>query len=316
MRHTPRRELLKTAGATLVVGGLAGCTDQGTGNGQPGNDTDDGGGDGEDGGEGDATGDGEDDAPSGEGAFRAVHASPDAPNVDVYFDAEAVVEDLAFGAVSPYAAVEPNTYQLQITAAGDADTVVFDEEVTVEADRTVTAVAFGEAAGGPETGFTVDLLDDDLADPGEDTGRLRLFHASPDAGPVDVRPQPAGGGGGNETADGDNETTGDGNETNGMAGESEPLVSGLAFGETETATVPAGDYTLDILPADGSESVASADVSAAGGTVYSAFAIGYVDPEAAGAGPEAAFELLVVEDAIDGQRADGGTDEGLLALGP
>ncbi|WP_253738866.1 DUF4397 domain-containing protein [Halohasta salina] len=295
MRHTPRRELLKTAGATLFIGGLAGCADQGTGNGQPGNDTD--------GGADDDTGDegngGEGDEPSGEGAFRAVHASPDAPNVDVYFDEEAVVEDLAFGEVSPYAAVEPNTYQLQVTAAGDADTVVFDEEITVEADRTATAVAFGEAAGGPETGFTVEILDDDIADPGEEDSRLRLFHASPDAGPVDVSPQPADGGG-NETA----------------GGSTDPLVSGLAFGETGTATVPAGDYTLDILPADGDEPVASVDLSAAGGTVYSAFAIGYVDPEAAGAGSEAAFELLVVEDAVDGERADGGTDEGLLAAGP
>jgi len=312
MDHTSRRDLLKTAGATLFVGGLAGCADQGTGNGQPDNDT----GDGEGGGGGDdePAGDGEP-AADGEGAFRAVHASPDAPNVDVYFDEEAVVEDLAFGEVSPYATVEPNTYQLQVTAAGDPDTVVFDEEVTVEADRTATAVAFGEAAGGPETGFAVELLDDDIADPGDDTSRLRLFHASPDAGPVDVRPQPAGGGGGNET----NETAAGGagdNETNGMAGESEPLVSGLAFGETATATVPPGDYTLDILPADGSEPVASADVSVAGGAVYSAFAIGYVDPEAAGVGLEAAFELLVVEDAIDGQRTDGGTDEGLLAVGP
>ena len=312
MRHTPRRDVLRTAGAALFVGGLAGCADQGTGNGQPGNDT----GDGEDDGTGDGSDDGDPDQPSGEGAFRAVHASPDAPNVDVYFDEEAVVEDLAFGEVSPYATVEPNTYQLQVTAAGDPDTIVFDEEVTVEADRTATAVAFGEAAGGPETGFAVELLDDDIADPGDDTSRLRLFHASPDAGPVDVRPQPAGGGGGNET----NETAAGGagdNETDGTGGESPaPLVSGLAFGETETATVPAGDYTLDILPADGSEPVASADVSVAGGAVYSAFAIGYVDPEAAGVGLEAAFELLVVEDAIDGQRTDGGTDEGLLALGP
>ena len=315
MDHTSRRDILKTAGATLFVGGLAGCADQGTGNGQPGNDT----GDGEGGGGGDdePAGDGEP-AADGEGAFRAVHASPDAPNVDVYFDEEAVVEDLAFGEVSPYATVEPNTYQLQVTAAGDPDTVVFDEEVTVEADRTVTAVAFGEAAGGPETGFAVEILDDDIADPGEDTGRLRLFHASPDAGPVDILPQPADGNGGNETAGEDNETAGagDGNETNGMAGESEPLVSGIEFGEAETTTVPAGDYTLDIVPADNGQPVASVDVSVAGGTVYSAFAIGYVDPEAAGAGSEAAFELLVVEDAVDGERAGGGTDEGLLAVGP
>ncbi|MFO7834587.1 MAG: DUF4397 domain-containing protein [Halohasta sp.] len=312
MDHLPRRELLKSAGATLFLGGLAGCADQGTGNGQPGNDT---GGDGDDD-AGDDDNGGEVDESSGEGAFRAVHASPDAPNVDVYFDEEAVVEDLAFGEISPYAAVEPDSYQLRVTAAGDADTVVFDEEVTVEADRTATAVAFGEAAGGPETAFAVEILDDDLADPGEEDSRLRLFHASPDAGPVDVRPQAAEGeDGGNET----NETDGEdgGNETNETDGEStDPLVAGLAFGETETATVPAGDYTLDILPADGDEPVASADLSAAGGSVYSAFAVGYVDPEAAGAGSEAAFTVVTVEDATGGERADGGTDEGLLAVGP
>ena len=175
MSDPRRRDVLETAGMVVAVGGLAGCADTGQ-------QTDDQ--------EGETPADEPEEtqqAGNGEqGALRVAHVSPDAPNVDIYVDGEPVIEDLSFGEVSPYAALDPGTYEVAVTAAEDEDTVVFDEEIDLDAGVARTAVAFGEAAGGPDTGFQIELLDDDLTDPGEEMSRLRLFHAVPDAGAVDV----------------------------------------------------------------------------------------------------------------------------------
>ncbi len=328
MSHTQRRDVLKTAGMVVAVGGLAGCAD----NGEPADD-----GEGEtpaDDGEGETPADdAEEDPQTGDGeqgALRVAHASPDAPNVDVYVDGEAAIEDLSFGEVSPYATLDPGTYQVQVTAAGDEETVVFDEEIDLEAGDTRTAVAFGEAAGGPDTGFSIELLDDDLTDPGEGMSRLRLFHAVPDAGTVDILavdvPDTEGG---DQSAD--------------APSEGEPLFEDVEFGDTVSESVPAGDYTLGVVPAGGGGestndtnmtqenndtqgennttdqgaddqqadgSAAEVDLEADGQTVYTAFAIGYLDPEAVGS--EAAFEVVTVTDASEGERAQGGTDSAAM----
>jgi hypothetical protein len=323
----------------VAVGGLAGCAD----NGGPADD-----GQGEtpaDDAEGQPqTGDGE------QGALRVAHASPDAPNVDVYIDGEAAIEDLGFGEVSPYAALDPGTYQVQVTAAGDEETVVFDEQIELDAGVTQTAVAFGEAAGGPDTGFRIELLDDDLTDPGEGMSRLRLFHAVPDAGTVDI-----------VVVDGPEGEGDGGNESTDVPSEGEPLFAGVEFGGTVAESVPEGDYTLEVVPAgSGGESTtetnttqagndthgandtlgendtqggndtqeennttdqgtddqqadgpaAEVDLEADGQTVYTAFAIGYLDPEAVGS--EATFEVVTVTDASEGERAQGGTDSGAM----
>ena len=282
MTHSRRRDVLKAAGTVAVLGGLAGCAEQED------NGNDNGGGQEED--TVDSTEQAQQDGEAG--AFRVVHASPDAPNVDIYADEEPAIEDLGFGEVSSYAELEAGTYQVQVTAAGDPDTVVFDEEIEIESGMVNTAVAYGEATGGPETGFSVEILEDDLSDPGDDTSRVRLFHAVPDAGAVDVVVTQAPGGDG-----------GDGNETNG--GQNQVLFEGVDFGESDTQEVPAGDYTLGVVPAgeENGQPVAEFDLSAEGGTAYSAFAIGYVDPEAADS--DAAFEVVVAEDAQGGERADG-----------
>jgi len=341
MSETHRRTVLKTAGSLAVVGTVAGCAGENDQQpiGQAGNETNQ---------SGNETGQRQQEL----GGFRVVHASPDAPNVDVYFDDEAAFEDLGFGTASAYSDIQPGTYQVQITAAGDQETVVFEEEVTIEPGQVTTAVVYGEAAGGPETALDVQLLEDDLTDPGEEMARLRLFHAVPDAPPITVMVAegPEGTmGGGNQTQ---NESQ---NQTGQQPAGGQPLVQALAFGEYETVTVPAGDYTFDIVPAtqgqqpagvgnetsqnqttgnettdnqtvdnetqnqttgnesaQGGEPVATFDATLESGGVYSAFAIGYLNPEAVDS--DAAFEVLLLEDAMGGERSDGGSEQGLFGL--
>lgn len=325
---SPRRRDVLTTAAVVVAVGSAGCADTGQQTDEEDEPSDE---------ASDETQENDD----GQGTLRVAHLSPDAPNVDVSVDGEAVIEDLSFGEVSPYAALDPGSYQVAVTAAEDEDTVVFNEEIELEAQEARTAVAFGEAAGGPDTGFGIELLDDDLTDPGEGTSRIRLFHAVPDAGEVDIVVRDA------PEAEGDDQTD--------MPQQDEPLFEAVEFGETVSETVPAGDYTLEVVPTDGEDGSTNEsnttdddtmtqtenatddentnttqggnttseqegeeadtpatefDLEADGETVYTAFAIGYLDPEAVGSEDE--FEVVTVVDASEGERADGGTDSAAL----
>lgn len=193
---------------------------------------------------------------------RVAHLSPDAPNVDVYVDGEPVVEDVEYREVSEYLELEPGTYGVQITAAGDEETVVFDEELEVEPGE-FTLAAVGEVEGESQA-FDVVVLEDDNSDPGENA-RVRIVHASPDAPEVDIV----------------------------EAESDDPLAEGLAFGDAVPVEVPEGEYTLEVRPTGEEEPVDEFDVEVAAGTVYDAFAVGYVEPGDAPVDEE--FDLEVVE---------------------
>ncbi|MEF8851819.1 MAG: DUF4397 domain-containing protein [Haloarculaceae archaeon] len=274
MTRKTRREMLAALGATTALG-LAGCSGNGDG---------DSGGDGGDGGDGadtptetptEGTGEmtdtptegmGEMTDTTGTASVRVAHFSPNAPNVDVYLDGSAVLEDVPFRAVSGYLEVPAGPHTVGITAAGDPDTVAFEGEVTVEAaDYTFAAVG---NLGGDENAFEPLVLEDDNSGVGDDTARIRLVHASPDAPAVDV------------TASGS------------------AVFDGVAFGETSTGTVPASDYTLGVrgdTESNDGDVVADFDVSLNGNTVYTAFAVGYLTPDDEPA--DEAFDLQVAQDA-------------------
>src|SRR6056297_2404122 len=252
-----RRAVVKTVGSVAVIGGLAGCAggqeENGEGNESDTNDS-----------EGNATDDGMDEETEMAGV-RVAHLSPDAPNVDIYVDGEAVLEDVAFRDVSDYLELEPATYDVQITEAGDQEAVLYEDSLEVAAaDYTVAAV--GEAAEENEP-LSVEVFEDDLSDPGENA-RIRGIHAAPDAPAVDIVGADSG----------------------------DALFEDLAFGESATAEAPPGEYTFDVVPAgeDDAEPVASFDASVEPGTIYSAFAVGYVEPDDAPVDEE--FGVEIVED--------------------
>ena len=273
--HT-RRRLLKTAGGVAVVGTLAGCADTG-GNGNETEEPADG--DGGDGGnETEEPADGEPAEEEETAGVRVAHLSPDAPNVDVYVDDEPAFEDVAYRDVSEYAELPPATYDVRITAAGDEEQVVFEDSVEVAASD-YTLAAIGEI-GEENQPFSVEVFEDDLSDPGENA-RVRGIHAAPDAPPVTVTAADPG----------------------------DALFEDLAFGEAQTVEAPPNSYTLEVRPADAepdSEPVASFDVPVEAGTVYTAFAVGYLDPDAAPV--DEPFDLEIVADSTG---ADTGSGDGM-----
>lgn len=83
-----------------------------------------------------------------------------------------------------------------------------------------------------------------------------------------------------------------------VAASGDAIVDGVAYGQAATAEVPAGEYTLQVrgdTAGNDGDVVAEFDVSLEGGTVYTAFAAGYLTPDDEPS--DAAFDLLVTRDA-------------------
>jgi len=222
--------------------------------------------------------DGDDDA-----NVRVAHASPDAPDVDVFVDDEKVLEDVEYTDVSGYLELSAGTYEVTVAAASDAEepddaeTVVFQEDVTLEAeDYTVAAIGELEPEVSDEE-FRVAIYEDDLDELDEDTGRVRIVHASPDAPAVDVR-----------VVDDDGSTV-------------VTLAEDIEFGEAgENVEADAGTYSVAVFPAGADEDLEAVlgptDVEVRDGEVLTVFAEGFLTDE-----PE--LELVLAYEDSDSDEA-------------
>jgi len=238
--------------------------------------------------EGDNGEDGTDTESENGAALRVAHMSPNAPNVDVYVEDRKVVDDLAFRSVTDYLDLEPGTYQVTVTAAGAPEAVVFDESVTLESED-YTAVARGEL-NCDKTEFTVQVLEDQNGTVDDETARVRVFHAAPDAPAVDV-------------------TVNDGART---------VFDGVErFTSGGYVEVPAGDYEVEVRPDtedDDGSVVFETPLTLEGGTVYTVFAAGYLMPDDGAA--DEPFDLVTALDRAAPPRGDGdGTQSAIATRG-
>lgn len=112
--------------------------------------------------------------------LRVVHASPDAPNVDVLVDAATPLTNVPFRAFSPFLDVEAGERRIRVRAAGTATTVI-DANVDLAADQPYTVIATGLVAGIQPL-----VLEDDLTAPAAGQVKVRVVHAAPAAAGVDV----------------------------------------------------------------------------------------------------------------------------------
>jgi len=175
---------------------------------------------------------------------RVVHASPDAPAVDVLVNGQRAITDLEFGQATPFVPLPAGEYDLQVVPAGAeaADAVIDAPDVALEGGQAYQVAAVGLLANIQPQITTVDLSP--LAD---DTARVRVVHASPDAPAIDVAV-----------------TGGD------------VLFSNIEFPNAgDYAEVPAASYDLEVRPTGAPDVVLPLPgVALEGGTVYDVFAIG------------------------------------------
>ncbi|MFC4776850.1 DUF4397 domain-containing protein [Paenibacillus sp. GCM10023252] len=121
-------------------------------------------------------------AAEAKGWVRIVHASPDAPNVDVYVNGDAVLKDVPYKAASDYLSLAPGSYDVKVFAAGkngEGDPVL-SATLPVEAGKKVTVAAVNKVAA-----IELLVLNDDLS-ASEGKSKIRFVHASPDAPNVDL----------------------------------------------------------------------------------------------------------------------------------
>lgn len=220
--------------------------------------------------------DGESDEEETTAGLRVAHASPDAPDVDVYVDGSTAVTGLSFRSVTDYLEVLTGEREVEVRVAGTDTTVFGPTTVTLEAED-YTAVARGEVTEGADTDFTVSVFEDTNGANLADEARVRAIHASPDAPDVTV-------------------TVNDGAAT---------LFEDVSFGESSGyAVVDAAEYEIEIRPAGGGDPVFETTATLDAGSTYTAFAVGYLSPDDDPS--DETFGLVLVEDASAPPRGDGG----------
>lgn len=116
--------------------------------------------------------------------IRVVHASPDAPAVDITVNGAKVLENLPFREYSEYLSVPAGAYSFGINVTGTSTTVA-TLPATLAAGKDYTAIAVGYALGGTP-GFDVLVLEDDNALPANNGVKIRVVHGAPAAPGVDV----------------------------------------------------------------------------------------------------------------------------------
>jgi hypothetical protein len=179
---------------------------------------------------------------------RVVHASPDAPAVDILVNDGVAFSNAPFKGITGYAALNTGTYNVKVVPTGATTPVVIEADLSLEAkDYTVVAV------GLLENIEPLVLVDNNSA-PAAGKAHVRFVHASPDAPAVDIAVK--GG---------------------------PVLFSNIAFkGIGDYLPVDAGTYDLEVRLA-GTETVALdvPGVALADGTVYTVFAMGLAGGEPA-----------------------------------
>jgi hypothetical protein len=113
-------------------------------------------------------------------SVRVVHASPDAPNVDVLVDNAPALTNVAYKAASNYLPAPTGSRNVKVRATGTS-TVVIDQNVTLSQGAFYTILATGRVAS-----IAPVVLTDDQTSPASGNIRLRLVHAAPGAGNVDI----------------------------------------------------------------------------------------------------------------------------------
>ncbi len=187
------------------------------------------------------------DAPaSGFAWVRVLHASPDAPAVDVKVNDANVLPDVAFGTISAYLPVAAGTYNIKVCAAGTT-TCVINADLTF-ADGIKYTVAATNLLASIEAQV---ITDGAVLDAGN--AQVRVVHFSADTPAIDVLTQ-------------------DGTST---------IVPNLSYpNATAYLTLPANTYDLKVC-ANADNSVCPLDpapLTLAAGTAYSVFAIGALTP--------------------------------------
>lgn len=179
---------------------------------------------------------------------RLVHAAQDAPDLDVYVNEAQIADGLEFGTATEYAAVPSGGGRgvRAVAAGGPMEEAILDESLDFDPGQAYEIVFTGT---GDDLGLLITGAD--LRPVAAGQARLRVIHASPDAGAVNI----------------------------GLTGDDVNLYEGIDFGTaTDYIVVDAGSYPIEVRPGGDDMTVAlQADATIEEGMVYDLVALGRPD---------------------------------------
>jgi hypothetical protein len=197
---------------------------------------------------------------------RVIHASPDAPPVDVIVNNDCnnrLLSNVPFPAFSDYLSVPPTAYNVKVTAAGNCGAVVIDADLALSAGQ-----QYSVYATGPLASITPYVLADDNRSV-ITAAKVRIVHAAPSAGRVDIYVTPPGAS---------------------IAALSPAFTDVPLRAETGYVNLAGGSYDVTVTPTGTkTPAIGPATITVADGGVYTAAA-----RDAAGGG--APFGLILLDD--------------------
>ncbi len=181
---------------------------------------------------------------------RLVHAAPDSPPVDVYINDAQISQNLEFGTATEYAAVPSGGGRgVRVTATGaPIEEAIIDAGLDFDEGQAYEILVTGAADN-----LELTITGTDLRPVAAGQARVRVIHASPDAGVIDV----------------------------GVEGSEENLFAGVDFrNATGYIIVDAGDYPIEVRPGGEDMTVAlQSDATFEEGITYDLVALGRPDDQ-------------------------------------
>jgi len=112
---------------------------------------------------------------------RVLHASVDAPPVDILVNDSVAIEDLSFGNIAGYVSLPSGSYSIKVRGANTTGPDVISTNITVRGGRDYTI-----AASGTLSSIKAAVYEDSNVLANKNKGKLRVIHLSPGAPAVDI----------------------------------------------------------------------------------------------------------------------------------
>ena len=186
----------------------------------------------------------------GDACILFVHAAPDAPPVDIYLSDALIAENLEYGVATEYVAVASGDDRgMRVAATGTPpEEALIDWTFGLDPGQAYEILVTGETDN-----LELTITGTDLRPLPEDQARIRMIHASPDAGAVDL----------------------------GVSGDEANLFEGVDFRDaTDYLVVDADEYPLEVRPGGEDMTVAlQSDLTLEDSTVYDVVVLGRPDDQ-------------------------------------
>ena len=111
---------------------------------------------------------------------KVVHASPDAPGVDLLVDNNVAGTNLTYPNNTGYLAVEAGTRNIKVNVTGTSTTVI-QADLPIVGEKNYSVFAVDAVAN-----LSPIVIEDDLTSPAAGNSHVRFIHLSPDAPAVDI----------------------------------------------------------------------------------------------------------------------------------